>query len=144
MDEAQGGGERRSAVGRGELHLCPRGDMSASYRPTRRVGTWVSSLTRLRLDSSVKNEARSLAERGMKEGRCEAGLCRVWRGVGVCFQHVFSLPHTCTELALPPAQVPPEVHFLDCLPVTAHSILRINRPAVSAHVPRGRAGCVAP
>lgn len=89
-------------------------------------------------DSSVKNEARSLAERGMREGRCEAGLLQsggVRGGVfptrvltptlmyraGTSLLHKFLL----------------EVHFLDCLPITAHSILRINRPAVSAHVPRG-------
>ena len=89
-------------------------------------------------DSSAKNEARSLAGCGLKEGRCEAGLLQSGGVGGGVFPARVLTP---TRMYRAGASLLPklllEVHFLDCLPAAAHSILGINRPTVSAHMPRG-------
>ena len=89
-------------------------------------------------DSSAKNEVRSLAGRGMKEGRCEAGLLQSGGvGGGVFPARVLTPTRVYRAGTSLLHKLLLEVHFLDCLPVAAYSILRINRPTVSAHVPRG-------
>ena len=134
MDEAQGEGEVCWGEGRAPSvstwgHEC----ILQTHAESGHMGQQPDLVAS---DSSAKNEARLLAERGMKEGRCEAGLLQSG-GVGGVFPTRVLTP---TRMYRARASLLHKfllgVHFLDCLPVTAHSILRINRPTVSAHEPR--------
>lgn len=99
MDEAQG--EGGGLLGGWESSICVHVGHECILQTHVESGHVGQQPDPVASDSSAKNEARSLTERGMKEGRCEAGLLQSGRLGGGCFQHVFSLPHACTEPALP-------------------------------------------
>lgn len=134
MDEAQG--EGGGLLGGWESSICVHVGHECILQTHEESGHVGQQPDPVASDSSAKNEARSLAERGMKEGRCEAGLLQSGRLGGVFPTRVLTPTRVYRASASLLHKFLLEVHFLDCLPVTAHSILRINRPTISAHVPR--------